>query len=130
MLTNDLFLIKSNQYDSGNIQAIILLNMEHSIFKGHFPNQPVLPGVCMVQIIKELLELATAAVLQLQQADNIKFLAMIDPRITPEVDIAIQYQLSGDTLHTSAVLKHETTTFLKSKMQFVKLADQGLFQPG
>jgi 3-hydroxyacyl-[acyl-carrier-protein] dehydratase len=43
---------------SSSLEASFLLNPKHAIFAGHFPGQPVVPGVCMLQIIKEGLEQA------------------------------------------------------------------------
>lgn len=60
-------------------RATIRLNPDHAIFAGHFPGQPVVPGVCMLQIIKELLEGATRQALQLARASNIKFLMVRTP---------------------------------------------------
>ena len=40
---------------SSVFNSIIELNPEHGIYKGHFPYVPVAPGVCLVQIIKEIL---------------------------------------------------------------------------
>ena len=34
----------------------VMLNPQHVIYNGHFPQQPVVPGVCMLQIIKECIE--------------------------------------------------------------------------
>jgi 3-hydroxyacyl-[acyl-carrier-protein] dehydratase len=34
----------------------VRLNPNHEIFAGHFPNNPVLPGVCVLQIVKEILQ--------------------------------------------------------------------------
>lgn len=34
----------------------VMLNPQHAIYSGHFPQQPVVPGVCMLQIIKECIE--------------------------------------------------------------------------
>ena len=54
---NDLYTLKDVQEDSVNkqIKIQITLNPAHEIFKGHFPGNPVMPGVCTVQIVKELL---------------------------------------------------------------------------
>ena len=32
----------------------VMLNPQHAIYSGHFPQQPVVPGVCMLQIIKRV----------------------------------------------------------------------------
>ena len=62
MKTNEIFLnslytIKRmlREGDSNKLSAMIRLNPSHEIFKGHFPGNPILPGVCVVQILKEIL---------------------------------------------------------------------------
>ena len=39
----------------GEYTAIVTLAKEHHIYEGHFPNQPVVPGVCTLTIIRECL---------------------------------------------------------------------------
>ena len=57
MLLNNFFelnnLIVSD--DRTNAAAKATLNPKHPIFDGHFPESPVVPGVCMIQMIKEIL---------------------------------------------------------------------------
>ena len=48
----------------------ITINSGHQIFEGHFPGQPVTPGVCMMQIIKELGEKWSNKKLMLKTAKN------------------------------------------------------------
>jgi 3-hydroxyacyl-[acyl-carrier-protein] dehydratase len=56
ILLGDFFEIVSLETEEGNINALIEINAEHNIFEGHFPGQPVVPGVCQMQMIKEILE--------------------------------------------------------------------------
>ncbi|WP_299530360.1 3-hydroxyacyl-ACP dehydratase [Ulvibacterium sp.] len=79
MLIEGLYVIKDYEYDQGTASTTIQLNKEHPIFKGHFPGNPVMPGVCMIQIIKELTEKATGKQLFLKVSSNIKFMAIINP---------------------------------------------------
>ena len=58
MLIEGLYSVIDYQWDEQNVNAVIELNKDHDIFKGHFPGNPVMPGVCMLQIIKELTEKA------------------------------------------------------------------------
>src|SRR5262245_1870339 len=94
MLTDSLYTIKNISAENNIIEAIIELNEHHDIFKGHFPGRPVLPGVCMLQITKEILETFFQRSVQLSKADDIRFLAMVDPTQNKELKFVIQYDLS------------------------------------
>lgn len=74
-----LYTVLSFKSSNGEVIATIKLHKEHEIFKGHFPGNPVMPGVCMIQIIKELTEKAVEKELFLAQSSNIKFMAIINP---------------------------------------------------
>lgn len=113
MLNNSLYTIKSFENPEGKVAAIIELDVTHPVFDGHFPGQPVLPGVCMIQLVKELTEKATARKLFLKEVANSKFLSMIDPRQTPVLMIAIDYSATSGAIGVTAVLKADTTAFFK-----------------
>jgi len=119
LLINDFFYVQSSSHTDGTIAAHLRLNAAHRIFKGHFPGQPVVPGVCMVQIIKEMLEAALGKTLQLRKADHIKFLAVIDPRKSIDVDAAIRYTCSEDHYEVTASLFKDETVYLKLRGNFI-----------
>lgn len=79
MLVKDLYTVEHIEADEKSIRATLVVNPSHDIFKGHFPELPVLPGVCMVQCIKELIENAFEVKSKMGQADMIKFLSMLNP---------------------------------------------------
>ncbi len=89
-------IISSSTKDESTFTSKIYINKEHEIFKGHFPDLPVVPGVCMMQIIKELLEEQLQNKLQLKSAANIKFLSLINPFENAEVDVEISYSKAED----------------------------------
>jgi len=65
---------------SGNrITAIIRLNPDHEIFSGHYPGNPVLPGVCIIQILKELLSYHSGGDLVFKNLDSAKYYSAINP---------------------------------------------------
>jgi len=65
------------------IHCVVSLNSSHRIFNGHFPGNPVVPGVCQVQMVREVAEAALGSKCRLVSADNIKFLSMIVPSEHP-----------------------------------------------
>lgn len=56
LLKNDFFEIEKLDHSTGLIASTIKINASHTIFDGHFPNNPITPGVVQLQITKEILE--------------------------------------------------------------------------
>jgi 3-hydroxyacyl-[acyl-carrier-protein] dehydratase len=99
MLLKDFYTIISleNTVDS-KYKAVILINEKHDVFNGHFPGNPIMPGVCMMQIIKELTEQITASSLFMQSLSNVKFMALINPFQTPELLLELDITTTADNL--------------------------------
>jgi len=84
----------------------ILVNGSHDVFKGHFPGNPIMPGVCMIQIIKELTESITKSSLMIQSLANVKFMALINPEVNPELRLELDITTTEDDL-----VKVKNTTY-------------------
>jgi len=95
------------------LNATIIFNPEHEIFKGHFPDQPVVPGVCMVQMVKEFMELATEQQLLFHKGHQIKFLQLIVPEKTAVVQVNISWKKENDAYLTTADFKKENLPVFK-----------------
>ncbi len=119
MLSNDFFSVTQRQSGQGNIRAVIDFQKEHPIFMGHFPGNPVVPGVCMIQIVKEILEQEENTSLRLAAADNVKFLAVINPRKTARVRVVIHYSKEDHDYQTKATLTDAAITYFKFSGKFI-----------
>src|SRR5690606_40660571 len=83
-LLTDFYHVEYIRSPSNNVYAAeVHLNPSHLIFDGHFPGNPVAPGVCMMQIVKELTETVEQKTLFLVRASNVKFTALINPARDP-----------------------------------------------
>ena len=120
MFMNDLYFTEHIADDDGSAIATVKLNKDHGIFKGHFPGNPILPGVCMIQIIKELMEKVCNKELQLAEAGNIKYLAFVNPHANNILKFEIQYAFaeSGE-MSCNALVYYEDTNFCRFKGKFV-----------
>jgi 3-hydroxyacyl-[acyl-carrier-protein] dehydratase len=119
---NDLFTIESMTHEDGAIKATLIINADCGILKGHFPGHPVVPGACMLQIIKEVLENALQTPLRLKKADQLKFMTMIDPTNTSEVQLDISYKQTEDnTIAANAKLSNIDTVYFKLQGSFIKI---------
>lgn len=99
----------------------ILLNEKHEVFKGHFPGNPVTPGVCMMQIIKELVQEITGFSLQLKSSSNVKFMALINPDETPELKLELEILPSEDEVKVKNTTSFGETVALKLSNTYKKL---------
>jgi 3-hydroxyacyl-[acyl-carrier-protein] dehydratase len=97
MLLNDFFRITNVQKGDSHTLGIEL-NAGHQIFKGHFPGNPITPGVCLAQMVKESMEYITHKKLVLKQGSNLKFTAVLNPNEHPTVTINIQFKEKEDQL--------------------------------
>ena len=69
MLINSFYnIVSSTQLADGSYRYEVSLDGRHEIFKGHFPKLPVLPGVCILQIVKDIVEDIVGYKLRLRQA--------------------------------------------------------------
>ena len=69
----------------------------------------------MMQIVKELLETEAKQKLQYREADNIKFLAVIEPGVNAAVKAAIDFEKLENQWTVNASLYAGETTFFKIK---------------
>jgi len=113
ILAGDFYTIVSTVTETGRTAAVLKINPDHEIFQGHFPGQPVVPGVCMMQIVKELLETATSRSLRLHTGLDLKFLSVIDPGKNNTIHAETDYTelASGDINATARIFFNETTFF-------------------
>ena len=118
MLLNDFFKIIETDYSKdnpGSFKVTIELNDRHKIFKGHFPGNPVVPGVCMIQIVKEILSKLLKKNLYLSEGSNIKFISVIKPDINKILNIEYNIKQENDIFRVSAVISFEEKIFFKFK---------------
>lgn len=120
ILSGDFFYIVNLAQDNGRINALLEINPNHRIFDGHFPGQPVVPGICMMQMMKEVLESAISDKVRLASADNIKFLRAIVPGENNffQAEIISVHGENGN-IKVSATLKNEGVTYFKMNGIFV-----------
>ena len=113
------FTIDESEATQQKYHAIVSLNADHPIYQGHFPGNPVVPGVCQVQMVKELVEKAVNHSLTLFESDNIKFLLMINPQVNPQLEVNILIKpISDQQISATASIGSGSSVFLKFKGKF------------
>ena len=119
---NNFYTLESyEKLDNEKFTAKILLNKDHEIFKGHFPGNPVTPGVCMMQIVKELAEEFLGRKLFLKSASNVKFMAIINPFETPELSLSFDIAENETDVKIKNTASFGETIALKMSVLYTKI---------
>lgn len=64
-------------------QTVLRLNEAHPIYAIHFPGTPITPGVCIVQLLGELLARRGSCDMELVRIVNLKYVQTITPEGNP-----------------------------------------------
>lgn len=115
MLLNSFYTLIRQQSEGNKVSATVSFNKDHQIFAGHFPGHPVVPGVCMMQILREVMEVEVGGRLRIASGENMKFLSIINPNENPEVDVVISFTEADGQYNLTASLQSDQTIFFKFK---------------
>jgi 3-hydroxyacyl-[acyl-carrier-protein] dehydratase len=121
MLLNNFFTLTDVEAIGPDIKASLVINARHKIFEGHFPGQPVVPGVCMMQMVKEIIEQVTAKQTCLVKAQEMKFLAIINPKQNNTIQATLKYTVQQHDIIVMATLFKDELIHFKFKGQFAFL---------
>ena len=119
ILLNDFFTINDKVSSETEIWAELFINADHKIFEGHFPGHPVVPGVCMMQMVKEIIEKVIGEKTNLVRAGEMKFLAIIDPKENNIIQTTLKYNIEENgNMAVSATFFKESLIHFKFKGLF------------
>ena len=119
MLVNDFFTISKLEKEGFEVKAELIINANHKIFEGHFPGHPVVPGVCMMQMVKEIIEKVIGEKTNLVRAGEMKFLAIIDPKENNMIRATLKYNIEENgNMAVSATFFKESLIHFKFKGLF------------
>lgn len=132
-LINDFFTIEGKHESEGTIEYLLALNSGHFIYKAHFPGEPITPGVCIIQMVKELAEEHLGMELNVKKVKNVKFLNIISPVSTPKVTCLLTVNLPFSDLKQvvsekapiscSATIKSEAGAMTKLSISLIAAND-------
>ena len=115
MLKDDFFTINEVVRMDAEATYRVALNSDHPIFQAHFAGNPVMPGACIAQMIKELSEDFLSEQFFISVVKNMKFLKVISPIENPEVSVQMAYTTPDDgKISVSTVIKDGEDVFSKA----------------
>ena len=119
-LLNDFFHILSADIQETEWNFKVELSPDHAIFKAHFPDIPVVPGVCQLGMVRELLSSRLGQPLLLSHIQNIKFMNIISPKDDAAFFLRLsKFAFSDGVFRLNAVIDNENAVFSKMSVSFV-----------
>ncbi|MDR0801471.1 hypothetical protein [Fluviicola sp.] len=96
------------------LEAHVSIDPKHSIFDGHFPENPVTPGVVQLEMVKEILGTHYNRAMKLKSLVTSKFLTVLNPLNTPDATFKMMVTEQEDqTLKVSGQISTQEGVCLK-----------------
>ncbi len=95
----------STQYDPDSHQAVAQLSFREDLelFKGHFPRDPIVPGVHQIEIVRMTVEKSLNARLRIRQIKSAKFTRKVLP--SENLDVLITRLEDSGSIVVKATIK-------------------------
>jgi len=108
-------ILKEEKEGSGATYTVAILP-DCNVYEGHFPGNPVCPGVCNMELIRECAMLLTGRTLHYDKIKQCRLTAIATPTVCPEVTVHVSVDEANTIL---AEIKDTTQTYmtLKGTMQ-------------
>lgn len=99
---------------------VVRLKNDCSVYQGHFPGEPVCPGVYNIQLIRECAERVARRKLRIQSIQRCRFTARLTPTPDRELTVSIQFTPLDERYACQAILSDAQQTYVEFKGEFVK----------
>lgn len=89
LLDNRYYQLISQEIAEGKGCFRIRLLPDCEVYRGHFPGNPVCPGVCQIELIKECASRLTGRDLRIQTVQQCRLTALASPTVCPELEVDV-----------------------------------------
>lgn len=114
MLIKDYYTIEEQREGENATLFTVRLNPDCAVYQGHFPEQPVSPGVCNIQMLKELAEKLAGRELFMSNLSLCRLTTLITPHTHPVMQATVS--LDGSKLRASLGNGEETYLEMKAEV--------------
>lgn len=109
----------------------IVFDPDHPIYQGHFPENPVTPGVCLIEMVKEVVSDQLNEEIMLVEAGQIKFLNPLIPDRKAVLEMAVEMnKVRSSGVKVKAQISDENQVYFKFSGLFQVLPRGGFLKVG
>lgn len=117
MLIKDYYTIEGSSIQENAHIFHINLNPDCTVYQGHFPGEPVSPGVCNIQMIKELAEQVAGRKLFMSNLSLCRLTTLVTPQAHPAMDATLFLDEKEGIYKLRATLGKDGETYLEMKAE-------------
>ena len=116
-LENNYFkLLHTQRQDDAMVTFHVALLPDCDVYRGHFPGNPVCPGVCCMQMIRECAETFLGKSLHQPTVSQCRFVTLMTPAACPEVDIKMEIlAATGSAFTVKATVSDSDNIYMEYK---------------
>lgn len=101
------------------IHAKAKLLADSEIYKAHFPGNPITPGVCQLQLVKDCVKTAYKLnELLFTGSKFVKFVNILKPTEHQEIDVEIMVNQKDNSIEIDAKIFDADIIFLKARLNY------------
>lgn len=116
MLIKNYYSIENvSKLEDGTSIFQISLNPECQVYEGHFPDEPISPGVCNIQMIKECAEQVAGKPLLMDNLQQCRLTTLVTPLKHTDVEVVLRLEEKDGIYKLKATLGKEADIYLEMK---------------
>ena len=121
LLENKFYKVIKEEKEGLTAKYTVAILPDCNVYEGHFPNDPVCPGVCNIETIKECTMLLTGEALRIKTIKQCRLTAIATPTVCPEVVVSITATPTADDAYTVvANIADEKQSYMDFKGTLIK----------
>ena len=106
--------------DQTRITAVSKIPADFCAFNGHFPNEPIMPGICQIQLISVLVSKALNKEYFLNEIKRVKFYNIVCPNDVLRITCDIS-EIQADLIAVKAMVYKHDEQGKEIKVSLVKI---------
>ena len=122
MLKDDFFsIVEHTKTGDSAASFVVRFNLKHIIYQAHFPNNPITPGACIIQIAKELFSFLHQINCTIKKLKSVKFIHPIIPTVHNTVNFKMEWENNNDFFQVKVIVSAKDIVFSKINMEVWEL---------
>lgn len=116
-LDNRFYKLTKEERAKQEARYVVSILPDCNVYEGHFPGNPVCPGVCNIQTIKECAERLVGQSLTITTIKQCRLTAIATPQVSPEVTVTVNATENEGGYLITANIRDEKQEYMSLKAQ-------------